>query len=102
MPHLDQLQQSRDKAVLALEAAQANAALKLLEQSKTLQVLEAWGDLVDPLTRINKISRMNLLVVLATCHGQHLFSTLIPGRPSPAWAIVTPEDWILDEEGEDG
>ena len=49
MPQLEQLQQTRDAAVLALETAEANAALKLLEQSKTLNVLEAWGDLVDPL-----------------------------------------------------
>jgi hypothetical protein len=47
--NLDGLQQARDAAVLALETAEATAGLQMLQQSKTLQVLEAWGDLVDPL-----------------------------------------------------
>jgi hypothetical protein len=61
-----------------------------------------WEDMIDPLTRINRISQMNLLVVLATCSGQHLFSILQPGDRSPAWAIVTPEDGIGDTEVQDG
>jgi len=42
------------------------------------------------------------LVVLAACHGQHLFSILRPGDRSPAWAIVTPAGWIGEVEVHDG
>jgi len=49
MPELDQLKQTRDAAVLALETARAEAELNALKQTKDGQLLEAWGDLVDPL-----------------------------------------------------
>ncbi len=46
---LRQLKDSRDRALLALETEQAQAATALLRQAKTRHVSESWGAFVDPL-----------------------------------------------------
>lgn len=53
-----------------------------------------WGGLVDPLRRINRASRNNLLVVMSTCHG---ISALVelgtkPTKPVPMRVLVGPAD----------
>ena len=83
--------------ILQIDAHGSRKGIQVTNDERVL-----WEDMIDPLTRINKISRMNLLAVLATCFGQHLFSILRPGDRSPAWAIVTPEGWIGDKEVQDG
>jgi len=53
-----------------------------------------WADLASALTSINTVSRMNLLVVAAMCHGWHMASLLRPTDRAPAFGIVGTEDQI--------
>lgn len=46
---LDQLEQNRNAAVLALETVHAKSALKLLESAHGGPITESWGQYVDPL-----------------------------------------------------
>jgi hypothetical protein len=50
-----------------------------------------WQQLAPLLTTINEISRMNLLVVAAMCHGWHLSSVLRPTDRAPAFGVVGTE-----------
>jgi hypothetical protein len=47
-----------------------------------------WADLVGPLTTLNELSRMNLCVVAALCHGWHLSSVLRPVDRAPAFGVL--------------
>jgi hypothetical protein len=51
-----------------------------------------WADLNDHLSRINILSRFNLLVVLAACSGWWMQNILNPGRPAPVWGLIGPPE----------
>lgn len=57
-----------------------------------------WSALVPSLTELNRLSKMNLLVTMAACHGLHLVQTLMPGDESPAWAILGPYEQVLPSD----
>jgi hypothetical protein len=48
----------------------------------------SWDDIAAVLAVINETSRMNLLVVAAMCHGQHMSDILRPTDRAPAFAII--------------
>ncbi len=50
-----------------------------------------WAELASELTSINTVSRMNLLLVAAMCHGWHMVSLLRPTDRAPAFGIVGTE-----------
>jgi len=52
----------------------------------------AWSEIAAMLTSINTLSRMNLLVVAAMCHGWHMVSLLRPVERAPAFGIIGTED----------
>jgi hypothetical protein len=53
-----------------------------------------WEELRLGLTRINRASKLNLLVVMAVCWGGHLVSILKPTYAAPVLALVGPADKI--------
>lgn len=57
-----------------------------------------WGSLKEPLTELNRLSRMNLLVTLAACHGFNLVKALRPGDESPVWALFGPIEQVLPSD----
>jgi len=54
----------------------------------------AWADIASILTSINTLSRMNLLVVAAMCHGWHMASLLRPVQRAPAFGIVGTQETV--------
>jgi hypothetical protein len=57
--------------------------------------LVTWTEIRSLLTDINRGCRMNLLAVMAMCHGRHLVSQLVPTDPSPVWGLVGPTNQIF-------
>jgi hypothetical protein len=53
--------------------------------------LITWDDLRKPLIEINRICRLNLLIVLAACNGAHLMKVATKMDRAPFWAIIGPE-----------
>ena len=53
-----------------------------------------WSDMVSPLQEANQLTKMNLLVFAASCHGWHMSDILRPIDRSPAWAILGPPDRV--------
>lgn len=48
----------------------------------------SWEEVAPSLARLNELTRANLLVVAAMCHGWHLSEVLRPTDRSPAFGIV--------------
>jgi hypothetical protein len=67
-----------------------------------LSTLVPWADLVPPLCAINGVSRMNLLVTLAVCHGLSFVKTLTPLEPSPLWGMFGPNQQVFQSDVETG
>lgn len=61
-----------------------------------------YADLLDPLTRINTVSRGNLLVTMAACHGASLVSIFGHARRMPVWALLGPTTLALPSDIRDG
>jgi hypothetical protein len=57
-----------------------------------------WSALVAPLTELNRLSRMNLLVTMAACHGLNIVRTLHPSDQSPAWGVLGPDDQVMPSD----
>lgn len=57
----------------------------------------AWDELRAHLQEINKITRFNLLVVMAACKGAHLIRSMRPTDRAPFWAVVGPADDVYDK-----
>ncbi len=53
-----------------------------------------WADIAPRLAKINHISRMNLLVVAAMCHGRFMIDILDPTDRAPAFGIIGTYDEI--------
>jgi hypothetical protein len=64
--------------------------------------LVPWEELVPPLTEINRISRMNLLITLGLCHGLSFVRALDPLAPSPIWGMLGPNEQVFQSEVEAG
>jgi hypothetical protein len=52
----------------------------------------AWEELREPLTRMNEVVGVNLLIVSALCNGAHLSTVLNPTMPAPAWGVIGPRN----------
>ena len=52
----------------------------------------------EPLRRINYLSRLNLLVVLATCYDGYLRKILAPTDQAPVWGIIGPTSHVWNNE----
>ena len=61
-----------------------------------------WSAIVPALTELNRLSKMNLLVTMAACHGFNLIRTLHPGDESPAWGMFGPVDQVLPSDISNG
>src|SRR6185295_1852059 len=57
-----------------------------------------WADLKAPLTRINILCRLNLLVVVAACDGEASLSTIFAHDRAPVWGIIGPNRKVLESE----
>lgn len=57
-----------------------------------------WADLKGPLTNINITARLNLLVVVAACHGEALLSVLQAYDRAPVWGMIGPNRPVYDTE----
>jgi len=62
----------------------------------------SWEELVPPLRAINTVSRMNLVVTLAACHGLSFVRALTPLEASPVWAMLGPNEQVFQSEIEKG
>lgn len=60
--------------------------------------LVTWPELKPLLVSLNEVSRVNLLVTLAACHGLHLVQTLLPTDRSPLWGFIGPDDQVLPSD----
>jgi len=58
----------------------------------------SWAQVAPALTKINTLSRMNLLVVAAMCHGWHMVDLLRPVERAPAFGIVGTEETVAAGE----
>jgi hypothetical protein len=56
--------------------------------------LVSWNDIAQLLTVINQVSRMNLLVVAAMCHGWYMSDILRPTDRAPAFGIIGTRDLV--------
>ncbi|MBT7336041.1 MAG: hypothetical protein HN856_16805 [Gammaproteobacteria bacterium] len=56
--------------------------------------LVTWDSLKEALTKLNRATRFNLLVVLSTCYGAHMIGASSPLEESPFWGIVGPKEEI--------
>jgi hypothetical protein len=50
-----------------------------------------WDELRHPFESINVLSRLNLLVTLASCFGGYLARALLPIHRAPVWGLVGPK-----------
>jgi hypothetical protein len=57
-----------------------------------------WRTLIEPLTELNRLSKMNLLVTVAACSGLNLVRALLPGQPFPVWAVFGPDTQVLPSD----
>ena len=55
----------------------------------------AWGQLAEPLARINEACEFNLVVLSAACFGYYMIKTLNPAIRAPAWGIIGPDREIM-------
>ncbi|MCC5846199.1 MAG: hypothetical protein JJU05_18275 [Verrucomicrobia bacterium] len=62
--------------------------------------LVAWDELREILIEINQACKLNLVVVLAACHGVHLIEVSTKMDRAPFWAVIGPEEEITAEEAE--
>lgn len=51
-----------------------------------------WEEMREPLTAMNEVVGVNLLVVMALCNGAHLSRVLSPTKPAPAWGVLGPRE----------
>lgn len=54
----------------------------------------SWAQIAPAIREINTLSRMNLLVVAAMCHGWHMVDLLRPVERAPAFGIVGTEEAV--------
>ncbi len=86
---LDQLEQNRNAAVLALETEQAKTALKLLESTHGGTLAESWGQHVDPLGWLHEDSNYSQTIgpiSLAGGFNQSLSQHVLSNEQSLAFA----------------
>lgn len=61
------------------------------------EILE-WRPLAEVLSEINQSTGMNLLLVLGACKAAHFIQTLLPTKPSPVWALISPRVIIHEDK----
>lgn len=81
----ERLVASGHSPILHFETHGSPAGLQLADGSDV-----PWELLRPALTRVNEAVGLNLLVVLAACHGLYMCDVLEPVMPAPAWGIVGP------------
>lgn len=57
-----------------------------------------WKEVCNILTKLNYLTRCNLLVVMAACHGVNLVSAISVSGLAPFWGIVAPEYVIYPDQ----
>lgn len=53
-----------------------------------------WQELKNPLVNLNIVTKNNLFIVLAVCHGAYLLELFLPTDRSPCWGMIGPESQI--------
>ncbi|WP_020161423.1 hypothetical protein [Methylobacter marinus] len=61
------------------------------------QIIE-WHELRDALIRISIASNLNVVIVVAACNGIHLINVCTQLDRAPFWAVIGPEDEVMDLE----
>lgn len=73
--------------VLQIDAHGATDGSGIVLASNELVI---WEELRTPSTELNRVTRMNLMVVLSLCHGAHFVAQMEPTDRAPFWALVGP------------
>lgn len=60
--------------------------------------LVPWAIMAELLTEINRLTKFNLLLVLGACSGAHFVETLLPTKPAPVWALIGPQENVIDSD----
>ena len=82
--------------VLQIEAHGSGEGLYL-----TSDECVTWSDLKGPLTEINVLSRLNLLVLVGACDGADLTKIIQPSDRAPVWGLIGPLRVVTAGEIED-
>ena len=61
-----------------------------------------WEDLAPELRKINVITRNNLMLVAATCHGSNLFKGIRVAERAPFFGFIAPIKEVTEQEVEEG
>jgi hypothetical protein len=64
--------------------------------------LVTYADLQSPLSRINQVSRGNLLITMAACFGGSVVSVFTHAERMPVWALLGPAEQTLPSDVERG
>jgi hypothetical protein len=58
----------------------------------------AWTELRPVMEEINRLTKFNLLVVMATCKGAYLIQSMRPTQRAPFWGVIGPNRTVYDIE----
>lgn len=58
----------------------------------------SWDALGTCLSDLNRATRFNLVICLATCYGAHFIEALRPSGPSPCFAMIGPTESMYPDE----
>jgi hypothetical protein len=75
--------------ILHLEAHGDDAGMELASGEHV-----AWERIREPLTAINEMVGVNLLVVSTLCNGGWMSTLLNPAKPAPAWGVIGPLETV--------
>lgn len=50
-----------------------------------------WPELREPLSRLNTLTRLQLMVCISACSGIHLWKIIDPTERAPVWGVLGPE-----------
>jgi hypothetical protein len=62
----------------------------------------SWDDLKPKLIEINRLTRCNLLIVLASCYGGYLSQICYPTDRAPFWGLVGPTGTVSQKDLQQG
>jgi hypothetical protein len=88
LAHIEALARNHDRRpIIQFEMHGSKSGLALKNGERL-----AWAEIAPSLAKINRVTRVNLLVVAALCHGWHMIDILRPTDRAPAYGIIgTPE-----------
>jgi hypothetical protein len=83
--------------VLHIEAHGGHCGLEGPDISSARELL-GWGELTEPLQRLNIVTRCNLILVVAACTGFAAVQALARGPRAPVMALVGPDTDVMPRD----